>query len=135
MKRYRQFFAMAVTAALVQACAVPEPVKSDGVGLERPQAHIPFANQRSSIHTFQADGREGLWVEDAHGKWYYGKFFSTCLGLDHAFSLGFDTGTSDRLDRYGAVVLPNERERCLFKSFTESDPPPDGNRRTLESAK
>lgn len=135
MMRNLLFVAAATFAILLQACAVPKTTSSDkdGVGLDRPQAFIAFANQRSSIHSFQSDGREGLWVEDAHGKWYYGKFFAPCIGVDNAVSLGFDTGTSDRLDRYSYVLVPRERERCAFQSFTESDPPPDGDRRTLES--
>lgn len=133
MRHNHSFIAAALTAILLQACAAPETVRSDGVGLERPQAFIPFANQRSAIHSFQADGREGLWVEDARHNWFYGKFLAPCIGVDNAVSLGFDTGTSDRLDQFSYVIVPRERERCGFQSFTASDPPPDGNRRSLAS--
>lgn len=133
--RHQQTFmaaAVALSALLLQACAVPPAQeKSDGVGLERPESFIPFANQRSSIHSFQADGREGLWVEDARHNWYYGKFFSPCIGVENAVSLGFETGPNDRLDRYSYVIVPRERDRCAFQSFRASDPPPDGNRRSL----
>jgi Family of unknown function (DUF6491) len=121
-------------ATLLQACSTSGPVKEpDGVSLDRPQAFIPFANQRSSIYSFQADGREGLWVEDAKHEWYYGKFLGPCIGIENAVGLGFDTGTSDRLDRYSYVLVPGERDRCPLSSFTKSDPPPDGDRRTLGS--
>lgn len=134
MKRNHLPFAALALTALLGACAAPKPVTSDGVNLERPQAFIPFANQRNSIHSFQADGREGLWVEDSRRNWFYGKFLAPCIGVDNAVTLGFDTGASDRLDRFSTVVVPRERERCPFTSFTASDPPPDGNRRSLESA-
>ncbi len=123
----------AIAAALLQACATPQNPSSDGVALQREEAHIPFVNQRSAIHSFQADGREGLWVEDARHEWYYAKFYSPCFGVDYAITLGFDTGTSDRLDRYSTVIVPRDRERCPIQSFTKSDPPPDGDRHAVES--
>ena len=123
----------AACAVLLQACVAPKPVSTDGVSLDRPEAFIPFANQRSSIYSFQADGREGLWVEDASHKWYYARFFSPCIGIDSAVGLGFDTGTSDRLDRDSYVLVPRERDRCPIQSFTTSEPPPDGDRRSLQS--
>ena len=132
-QRHQSLLTAAALALLLQACTVPQTERSDGVGLERPQAFIPFANQRSAIHSFQADGREGLWVEDARHNWFYGKFLAPCIGVDNAVSLGFDTGTSDRLDQFSYVIVPRERERCAFQSFTASDPPPDGNRRSLDS--
>jgi hypothetical protein len=130
--RNHLFVAAAACATLMQACGTPpRPVETDGTSLDRPQAFIPFANQRSSIYSFQADGREGLWVEDANHKWFYGKFNGPCIGIENAVGLGFDTGTSDRLDRYSYVLVPREPGRCPFISFTESDPPPDGDRRSL----
>lgn len=122
----------AMSLALLGGCTIPEVQKSDGVELKREEASIPFANQRSALHSFQADGREGLWVEAARGEWYYAKFFSPCIGLENAIRLGFDTGTSDRLDRFSHVIVPYERERCAIMSFTKSDPPPEGDRREYE---
>ena len=129
------YFVSAVAfATLLQACSTPKPAKEpDGVSLDRPQAFIPFMNQRSSVYSFQADGREGLWVEDGNHKWYYGTFLGPCIGIENAVALGFDTGTSDRLDRYSHVLVPRERDRCPLMSFTESDPPPDGDRHSLAS--
>lgn len=125
---------MAATAGLgLQACTTPQSVTSDGMGLEREQASIAFANQRSAVTSWQADGREGLWVESGRGEWYYAKFFAPCIGVDHAVQVGFDTGTSERLDRFSHVIVPNERERCAIMSFTKSDPPPDGDRRTFKA--
>jgi hypothetical protein len=123
--------------ALLPACSTPKPVTSDGVGLERPQASIPFANQRNAITSWQADGREGLWVQDGRRNWYYAKFIGFCEELDHAVRLGFDTGTSERLDRFSYVLVPGNPARCAIQSFTRSDEPPEGKRRTLdgESAK
>jgi hypothetical protein len=132
MKRIHLVAVAVVTAAALQACANLEDTgTSTGVGLSKEEASIPFANQRSAVHSWQADGREGLWVQDARREWYYAKFIGPCHGLDHAISLGFDTGTSDRIDRFSHVIVPDERERCAIISFTRSEPPPDGKRRSL----
>lgn len=122
----------ASTAALLQGCTNLQSASSDGVSLQREEAAIPFANQRSSVTSFQADGRDGLWVESGRGDWYYARFIAPCIGIDNAVRLGFDTGTSDTLDRFSHVIVPNERERCAIISFTKSDPPPDGDRRAYE---
>lgn len=120
----------AIPAGLLAGCANLGNATSDGVELKREEASIAFANQRSAIRSFQADGREGLWVESGLGEWYYARFLAPCIGVDNAVRLGFDTGNSDRFDRFSHVIVPNERERCAIISFTKSDPPPDGDRRT-----
>lgn len=119
-------------ALLLPACTLTQPTPSDGVELKREEASIAFANQRSAIHSFQADGRDGLWVESGRREWYYAKFIAPCIGIENAVRLGFDTGTSDRFDRFSYVIVPNERDRCAIASFTESDPPPDGDRRDFK---
>lgn len=122
----------AITLLALQACANLEDMgRSDGVALTRQEASIPFASQRSAVHSWQADGREGMWVQDARRDWYYAKFNAPCLGLEHAIQVGFDTGTSDRIDRFSHVVIPDERDRCAIISFTKSEPPPEGKRRSL----
>lgn len=125
--------AVASSTVLLQGCANLESATSDGVALKRDEASIPFANQRSAVTSFQADGRNGLWVEGGRGDWYYARFNAPCVGVENAVRLGFDTGTSDRLDRFSHVIVPNEPERCAIISFTKSDPPPDGDRRSYDS--
>jgi hypothetical protein len=129
---YIHLTAGAVTLLALHACANLEDMgRSDGVALTRDEVSIPFASQRSAVHSWQADGREGMWVQDARRDWYYAKFNAPCFGLDHAIQVGFDTGTSDRIDRFSYVVVPDERDRCAIISFTKSDPPPEGKRRSL----
>lgn len=131
MKHFR-LATMATFAALLAGCATPDQGSTDGVGLEREEVFIPFANQRSAVTSWQADGREGIWIESGRGNWYYASFFNTCLGLDSAVRVGFDTGTTNRIDRFSHVIVPNQRDRCAIKSLTASDAPPDGDRRTLD---
>lgn len=132
MKRIHLASIGVASVLVLQACTNLEDIgRSDGVALQREEASIPFASQRSAVNSWQADGREGLWVQDARREWYYAKFNAPCFGLDHAIQLGFDTGATDRIDRFSHVVIPNERDRCAIISFTRSEPPPDGKRRNL----
>ncbi|HUG73920.1 MAG TPA: DUF6491 family protein [Steroidobacteraceae bacterium] len=130
--KHIHLIATASLVGLLQACVTPE-YSSDGVGLTKPEVFIPFASQRSAVTSWQADGLEGVWVEGGLNKWYYARLNGPCYGLDNALRLGFDPGTSDRIDRFSYVVIPNE-ERCAISSFTESDPPPEGKRRALDGA-
>lgn len=119
-------------SALLSACQLPM-TSSGGVELRREEVAIQFANQRSAVTSWQADGRDGIWVEGGKGEWYYARFFSPCIGIETAVQIGFDTGTSDQLDRYSYVIVPNQRERCAIASFTRSDPPPEGDRREYKA--
>jgi hypothetical protein len=131
MKRLHQLFTAAMVAGALQGCATPPAsTSSDGVGLKQEETAIPFFNsQRSAVTGWQADGLEGLWIEGSHREWYYAKLNGPCFGLDNAIRLGFDTGPSDRLDRF------SQPANCPIISFTKSDPPPDGKRHTFEDAK
>jgi hypothetical protein len=123
---------LAGLAGLLHGCAnLPEPESADGVPLSSPETFISFANQRNAVHSWQADGLDGLWVQDGRRNWYYARFIGPCFGIDHAFRLGFDTGSSNRIDRFSFVVVPDERDRCAIMSFRKSEPPPDGKRRSL----
>lgn len=110
---------------LMQACTTTPTATSteQGTELKRPEASIPFIDQNSSIYTWQADGDKGVWVQDGRRDWYYAKLQAPCIGLDFATTVGFKTRGTNRLDRFGYVVVP-ENEQCLITSFTKSDPPP-----------
>jgi Family of unknown function (DUF6491) len=92
-----------------------------------PQARIPFVNLRS-IHDWRADERKGLWIQDTRKQWYYAKLLEPCLGLDFAWQLGFETRTTNTLDRFAYIMVPDEG-RCPIMSLTKSDPPPPGRKR------
>ena len=134
MKRNLRLVALAALPGILHGCANLETTSPDGVDLRKDEVSIPFANQRSAIHSWQADGREGLWVQDGRREWYYAKFIGPCLGVERSIRLGFDTGTSEKLDRFSNVIVPEDNERCAISSFTKSDPPPDGKRRTLSDS-
>jgi hypothetical protein len=124
---HRTAFAAAAAMLLIAACASP-PRNERGVEISGPEASIPFADQRASIRNWQADGIHGIWVEDAHGNWYYGRFHSPCIGLDLAMTVAFRTGGTSQLDRFSTVLVPGEG-RCPLVSFVATTEPPDNGRR------
>lgn len=87
------------------------------------QASIPFIDHRN-LRDWQADGKEGLWIQDQRRNWYYAKLLGPCIGLDWAITIGFDAGgASGQLDKFSSIVVPNEG-RCQITSLTRSEPPP-----------
>jgi hypothetical protein len=87
----------------------------------QPEVSIPFPNH--SIRDWQADKREGLWIQDQHRRWYYAKTMGPCFGLDFAWNIGFDTRHGSSFDRFSSIVVPREG-RCAVQSLTRSDGPP-----------
>lgn len=104
-------------------CAGFAAQAEEATALKKPEATIPFANQRTAIRDWQADGQEGLYVQDVHRDWYYAKLLGPCIGLDFAQSIGFETRGANSLDKFSSIVVPDEG-RCQFMSFTKSDAPP-----------
>lgn len=112
---------IAVVASLLAAGCASVPAADAA----KPEASIPFVNLSSSIRSWQADGRQGIWIQDARKEWYYAKLTTICNGLDFAVRVGFQTRTTGTLDRFGAVVVPGEPVNCQISSLTKSESPPD----------
>jgi Family of unknown function (DUF6491) len=112
---------MGLTSAFASEAAKKE------TALLPPQASIPFVDLRS-IRDWHPDERKGLWIQDIRRQWYYAKLMAPCMGLDFALEVGFDTRTSNTLDRFAYIVVPRE-DRCPIMSLTKSDPPPPGRKR------
>lgn len=88
------------------------------------EASIPFVNLNQSIHSWQADGQQGLWIQDVRKDWYYAKLQGPCIGLEFAPRLGFEPRTTNSLDKFGTVIVPNQG-RCQIMSLTRSSEPAD----------
>jgi len=86
------------------------------------EASIPFANY-GGIRDWQPDRDRGLWVQSVHRKWYYARFMGTCLGLNFATAIGFDTHPLGSFDRWSTVIVPRYG-RCTIQSLSLSDGPP-----------
>ena len=99
------------------------------VGLQKEETSIPFAAMDQSIHDWQANGQEGLWIQDVHRDWYYARTLGPCIGLDWAVGIGIETRGS-QLDRFGTILVPREHSRCTLTSFVRSDVPPPSRKKS-----
>jgi len=115
-------------AALVALCgaggalAQGSPAAKEAAASKPEEAAIHFANH-GGIYDWQADGDQGMWVQDVHRHWYYGRFMSPCIGLQFAEAVRFRTGPSDVLDRWSSVRA-HGTGNCAFVSFVKSEGPP-----------
>lgn len=127
MKRIIWTAAMAfVAAAGFSLSQAAEPDGSSDVS-------IPFANH-GGIRDWRADRDRGLWLQDAHGKWYYATVMSPCIGLNFANSIGFDTRPMGSFDKFSAIVVPRSG-RCTIQSLRPSGAPPSKrNKAQIEEA-
>jgi len=100
------------------------------------EGRIAFANRRDGISTWQADGERGIWVQGPNRQWYYGKFMSTCIGLDFAENrLGFNTEPNGDFDKFSFVVVRDGfPERCQLTSLVTSNGPPTAKQRKAAAA-
>jgi len=108
--------------ALTALLAAPFGVLAAGGGPASSPASIPFADH-NGIRDWEADGTQGLWVQDISRKWYYGKFNFPCTGLQFKTGLRFKFSPDGSFDRWSEVSTP-EAGRCPLKSFEASAGPP-----------
>lgn len=127
-----------LATALVQTACSTNATKKEAITptlLSEEEAAIPFFNTtvRHSA-AWQTNGDEGIWIQDGRRDWYYAKLNGPCFGVDYALRLGFDTGSSDRLDRFSRIIVPQDDGGqpggCMISSLKRSAPPPDGRKRT-----
>jgi hypothetical protein len=114
----------ATLLALAAAAALPAgAIAAEGAAAKPAEVSIPFVDHRN-IRDWQADRKEGIWIQDQRREWYYAKLLGPCIGLDWALSIGFISGGgSGQLDRFSSILVPDEG-RCQITSLTRSDPPP-----------
>jgi hypothetical protein len=114
----------ATLLALAAAAALPSgAIAAEGAAPKPPEVSIPFVDH-NNIRDWQADRKEGVWIQDQRREWYYAKLLGPCIGLDWALSIGFiPGGGSGQLDRFSSILVPDEG-RCQITSLTRSEAPP-----------
>lgn len=132
MKRVATLTTLLATALGGAAAFAAGDKAQEAQELKAPEASIPFANMRASIRDWEADGIDGMWVQDARRQWYHARFIGPCHGIDFATQVGFDVRGTSTLDRFATVVVP-EHGRCAIQTFTKSEAPP--TRKQREAAK
>ena len=113
-------FALSLAALLLplSAAAAIEPADLlREIGVE---ASIAFPSY-GTIRNFEADGDDGIWIEDQRRDWYYATIIGYCPDLDFAQAIGIDTRGTSRLDKFGAIVVRGQR--CAFGSFVTAEKP------------
>jgi hypothetical protein len=114
--------AAAVFAAPAMASASPN---NPEIGQE---ARIAFPNN-ATIRTFQAGGRDTLYIQDRARRWYRASVIGPCINLPFAHAIGVEQRGSAVLDRFSALIV--EGERCQLNSFVRVGAPPEHKRRGL----
>jgi hypothetical protein len=129
-------FGVAARAAPADTSAAPAaPALKPGELPPGQEGRIPFANARDGILDWRADGERGIWVESPSRQWYYGKFMSSCLGLDFANRVGFDTEANGDFDKFSYVLVRDGfPERCQLTSLVTSNGPPTAKQRKAAAA-
>ncbi len=116
-----KFATSLILAALVSAVPVSAKPRAPHVWPELGvEAKIVFPN-RGAIRNFEADGNDGLWLEDRQRRWYYAEIAGGCQELNFAQAIGFDTRGSPRFDRFSAIIV--DGERCPISSLVTSQKP------------
>lgn len=124
MKPNLALFLAALLFSLSGAANGADPARRLGV-----EASIAFPTH-GTVRNFEADGDDGLWIEDQHRSWYYAKLTGFCPDLPYAQTIGIDAGGLARLDKFGAIVVGGHR--CAFTSFvTAAEPLPRKERQRL----
>lgn len=101
----------------LSAAAANESEVPREIGVE---ASIVFPSQ-STIRNYEANGRDGLWIEDRRGNWYYATLIGYCPDLDFAQAIGIETRGTSRLDKFGAIIVRGER--CALSSLVTAEKP------------
>lgn len=118
-----------MAAALILSVAMTVGVSA----AQAPPAEASLAFARKNIWNWEADGQQGIWVQDIGHQWYYGKFMAPCIDLPFREGLDFRFGPSGELDKFSAIVIRHEPP-CNFISFTRSDGPPHAHKGRAQAA-
>jgi Family of unknown function (DUF6491) len=107
----------------------PEPHVWPELGVE---SSIVFPNY-GAIRNFEADGTDGIWLEDQNRRWYYAELQGGCQDLNFAQAIGFDTGGASTFDKFSSIVVRGWK--CPLVSLVTSEKPlPRKERQKLRKA-
>jgi hypothetical protein len=84
------------------------------------EAEIPFAHF-DAIRNFEADGDDGIWLEDRQRRWYYATLLGPCTNLNFVQAIGYDTRGTTTFDKFSTIIV--EGQRCAISSLVTADKP------------
>jgi hypothetical protein len=108
--------AAAALAAPVQAKKIAQHVWPE-LGIE---AKIVFPNH-GAIRNFEADGNDGIWLEDRQRRWYYGELIGYCPDLNFTHAIGFETHGAPVFDKFSSIIVRGQR--CQLTSLVTAEKP------------
>lgn len=92
-----------------------------------PEVSVPFVSF-GNVRSFDARNDTGIYLESTSGKWYYGKFFSPCIGIQYALAIQVLPSGTDTLDRW-SKIRSRESGTCMLTSLVAAPTPPDRARK------
>lgn len=112
------------TPMMIAALALAAPAFADDkpahkwpeLGVE---ASIVFPDR--TIRNFEADGDDGIWIEDQQRRWYYGSFIGSCQDLNFAHGIAFDTQGLSRFDKFSRIIV--REDVCQLNSLVTAEKP------------
>ena len=114
-----------LTLALAAGVALASPASAKSRPAPEPvigqEAKIPFVNFRG-IRSFHAEDDDVVYLQDYRRRWYRAELNGPCHGLNWAMRVAVDARGSSTFDRYGVLLVGDER--CMLSSLTHSGPPP-----------
>ena len=113
---------LALGLAAAPALAGPQPAA------EPPEASIPFANH-GGIWNWREGDRQTIYVQDRFRRWYKATLMRPSYDLRATTAVGFDTGPTDRFDKFSWVVIRGQR--YAVESLVRADGPPPARKHPL----
>jgi uncharacterized protein DUF6491 len=86
------------------------------------EASIAFADH-GGIRDWRGDDERTLYLQDRFFRWYKATLMSPAPDLRTALAVRFDTGASDRFDRFSWVVVRGQRYAVQSLVRIEGKPP------------
>lgn len=119
----------ALVLAVPAQAKKPEPHVWPELGVE---SSIVFPNY-GAIRNFEADGTDGVWLEDQQRRWYYAELQGGCQDLNFTQAIGFDTRGSATFDKFSSIIVRGWK--CPLVSLVTSEKPlPRKERQKLRKA-
>jgi hypothetical protein len=107
----------AVILASPSLAKKPTPHVWPELGVE---TSIIFPNY-GAIRNFEADGNDGIWLEDRQRRWYYADIIGGCQDLNFAQAIGFDTRGAPTFDKFSSIIVSGDK--CPLTSLVTAEKP------------
>jgi hypothetical protein len=118
----------ALGSALIAAPLLASPLVNHLPGVSDRETVIPYGDVRQSV---RGHG-DVLFVKDRDNHWYRLQLNRGCTRTvtDVNTLLFLHHGSSQQIDRFTTISIPEERRTCAIQSIRESEAPPQLNSRS-----